>query len=219
MAKLYKKEEESLLNKKKKREEIKQKNKSEKTKINKNLNGIKQYNNNYMGIYMNQIPPINNQPQGYLDGYQNIYYYNNINSSYPFPTQMLGYNAYFQSYYMETPKNLEEHINMIYQRGIVNNIIGAFYIKEYQEKLKNNEKRQVPVSMVEFEDEQDNNKIDNNEEKIIKNEKSEDINGESINEEKNKENEKNGEDVKNINENNNEENKEKNELRKPEFIN
>ena len=114
MVKLYKKEEESLLNKKKKREEIKQKSKSEKTKVNKNLNGIKQYNNNYMGIYINRIPPINNQHQGYIDGYPNLYYYNNINSSYPFPNQMFGYNAYFQPYYMEEPKNLEDHINIIY---------------------------------------------------------------------------------------------------------
>ena len=45
MSKLYKKEEESLLNKKKKREEIKQKNKLEKSKVNKNYNGINQYNN------------------------------------------------------------------------------------------------------------------------------------------------------------------------------
>ena len=174
MAKLYKKEEESLLNKKKKREEIKQKSKSEKTKVNKNLNGIKQYNNNYMGIYMNQIPPINNQPQGYIDGYPNLYYYNNINSSYPFPNQILGYNAYFQPYYMEQPKNLEDHINIIYQRGIVNNIIGAFYIKECQEKLKNNEKRKVPVAMVKLEDGQGNgNKMDNNDENVNKNENNE----------------------------------------------
>ena len=215
MAKLYKKEEESLLNKKKKREEIKQKNKSEKTKINKNLNGIKQYNNNYMGIYMNQIPPINNQPQGYIDGYPNLYYYNNINSSYPFPNQMFGYNTYFQPYYMEQPKNLEDHINIIYQRGIVNNIIGAFYIKEYQEKLKNNEKRKVPVAMVELEDEQgNNNKMDNNDENVNQNEKN-DI---QENEVKNTENEKNGEDNNNNN-NKNEETRDKTELRKPEFIN
>ena len=215
MAKLYKKEEESLLNKKKKREEIKQKNKSEKTKINKNVNGIKQYNNNYMGIYMNQIPPINNQPQGYIDGYPNLYYYNNINSSYPFPNQMFGYNTYFQPYYMEQPKNLEEHINIIYHRGIVNNIIGAFYIKECQEKLKNNEKRKVPVAMVELEDEQgNNNKMDNNDENVNQNEKN-DI---QENEVKNTENEKNGEDNNNNN-NKNEETRDKNELRKPEFIN
>ena len=215
MAKLYKKEEESLLNKKKKREEIKQKSKSEKTKTNKNINGIKQYNNNYMGIYMNQIQPVNNQPQGYIDGYPNLYYYNNINSSYPFPTQMFGYNTYFQSY-MEQPKNLEEHINLIYQRGIVNNIIGAFFIKEYQEKLKNNEKRTVPVAMVELEDDQgNNNKMDNNDENINRNDKN-DI---QENEAKNHQNEKNGEDNDNINNIKNEETKDKNELRKPEFIN
>ena len=46
---------------------------------------------------------------------------------------------------------------IIAQRGIVNNIIGAFFIKEHQEKEKNNEKRKVPVAMVEFDDDQDNN--------------------------------------------------------------
>ena len=67
-----------------------------------------------MGLYMNQMPPMNNQPQGYLDGYQNIYYYNNINSSYQFPTQMIGYNPYFHQYtFMEQPKTLEEHIEII----------------------------------------------------------------------------------------------------------
>ena len=87
---------------------------------------------------------------------------------------------------------MEDHINIIYQRGIVNNIIGAFYIKECQEKLKNNEKRKVPVAMVKLEDGQGNgNKMDNNDENVNKNENNEgNIQG---NEMKNTENEKNGE--------------------------
>ena len=215
MGKLYKKEEESLLNKKKKREEIKQKNKVEKSKANKNLNAINQYNN-YMGLYMNQMPPMNNQPQGYLDGYQNIYYYNNINSSYQFPTQMIGYNPYFHQYtFMEQPKTLEEHIEIIAQRGIVNNIIGAFFIKEHQEKEKNNEKRKVPVAMVEFDDDQDNNNSNANDGNNKVNN--------SNNDEKNKENdnEKKMENEKEDEKHNNSENKpneEKNELKKPEFV-
>ena len=41
---------------------------------------------------------------------------------------------------MEQPKTLQENIEDIYQRGIVNNIIGAFFIKECQDKMKSNEK-------------------------------------------------------------------------------
>ena len=108
---------------------------------------------NYMGLYMNQMPPINNPQQGYLDGYQNIYYYNNINSSYQYPTHMIGY-PYFPQYIYEQPKTLEEQIDLIYQRGIVNNIIGALFIKEIQDKKKNGEKRKVPVATVELEEEQ-----------------------------------------------------------------
>lgn len=217
MAKLYKKEEESLISKKKKREELKQKTKSEKSKINKNTNGIKQYNNNYMGVYMNQIPPMNNPPQGYIDGYPNLYYYNGINSSYTFPTQMIGYNPYFHQYYMDQPKNLEESINFTYNRGIVNNIIGAFFIKECQEKFKNNEKRKVPVAMVEL-DEEHTNKTENNGDNMFKNEKKDENVKESANEMKNDENEK-GEDMNKLNNNNGDETKEKKELRKPDFIN
>ena len=217
MGKLYKKEEETLLNKKKKREEMKQKNKVEKSKINKNINGINQYNN-YMGLYMNQMPPMNNQPQGYLEGYQNIYYYNNINSSYQFPTQMIGYNPYFHQYtFIEQPKSLEEHIEMISQRGIVNNIIGAFFIKEHQEK--NNEKRKVPVAMVELDDDQDNNNSNNKDEDKKINNLNIDEKKKENNNEKNLQNEEDGNNSNNKNnhlENNS--NEEKNELKKPEFL-
>ncbi len=152
ISKLYKKEEEALLNKKKKREEIKQKNKFEKTRINRN--GANQYNY-YQGVYIPPIQPMNNQNLAYYNDISNYYYYN---TSYQFPPpHMLGIPPYFPQYMIEPPKNLQENLNNIYNRGIVNNIIGAFYIKECQEKMKNNEKRRVPVSRVDLGDEQGNN--------------------------------------------------------------
>ena len=213
IGKLYKKEEESLLNKKKKREEIKQKNKAEKNKMNKNANGINQYNN-YMGLYMNQMQPINNQQQGYLDGYPNIYYYNNINSAYQYPTQMFGY-PYFPQYIYEQPKTLEEQIDLIYQRGIVNNIIGAFFIKEIQEKKKSSEKRKVPVATVELDEEQ-GNKNDLNGNNFLGN-KSNVESKERNNENNNKK--KIEEEINNINNaTHNKLNEHQNELKKPEFV-
>ena len=156
MSKLYKKEEEALLNKKKKREEIKQKNKSEK-RVN-NRNGYNQYNNNYYpGLYMPQMQPINNQNPTIMNDYQYYYY----NTSYQFPP-MYGFPPYFPQYF-NTPKNLQDSLNNIYQRGIVNNIIRGFFIKEHQEKCKNSEKRKVPISMVELGDEQNTNTNDINE--------------------------------------------------------
>jgi len=156
MNKLYKKEEEALLNKKKKREENKQKNKAEKTKVN-NRNGINQYNI-YQGYYTPQMQPINTQNPMPMNDYPNYLYYN------PLYPQMCQFPPhFFPQYIMDTPKTLEENLNNIYQRGIVNNIIGAFYINECQEKMKNNEKRKVPVSMVKFTDDQgDNNDMANN---------------------------------------------------------
>ena len=159
ISKLYKKEEDTILNKKKKREEIKQKNKFEKTRINRN--NVNKYNY-YQGIYMSPMStmqPINNQNPGFFNEYQNLYYYN---PSYQLSPHMIGIPPYFQQYMMEPPKNLQESLYNIYQKGMVNNIIGAFYIKECQEKLKNNEKRKVPVSMVELGDEQGNNNTTSN---------------------------------------------------------
>ncbi len=152
ISKLDKKEEEALLNKKKKREEIKQKNKFEKNRINRN--GVNQYNY-YQGVYMPPIQPMNNQNPAYYNDISNYYYYN---TSYQLPPpHMLGMPTCFPQYMIEPPKNLQESLNNIYNRGIVNNIIGAFYIKEYQDKMKNNEKRRVPVSRVDLGDEQGNN--------------------------------------------------------------
>ena len=156
ISKLYMKEEEALLNKKKKREENKQKNKFEKNKINKN-NGMNQYNY-YSGLYMTQMQQINNQnPPPYYGDYQNNLYY--FNSPYQIHPQVLGMPPFFQQLVMEPPKNLQENLNNIYNRGIVNNIIGAFFIKECQEKKKNIEKRRIPVSTVNLGDDQSNNNI------------------------------------------------------------
>ena len=156
ISKLYMKEEEALLNKKKKREENKQKNKFEKNKINKN-NGMNQYNY-YSGLYMTQMQQINNQnPPPYYGDYQNNLYY--FNSPYQIHPQVLGMPPFFQQLVMEPPKNLQENLINIYNRGIVNNIIGAFFIKECQEKKKNIEKRRIPVSTVNLGDDQSNNNI------------------------------------------------------------
>ena len=212
MSKLYKKEEESILNKKKKREEVKQKNKTEKAKTKNNANGMNQYNN-YMGLYMNQMQPINNQGQGYIDEYKNIYYY----PPYQYPTSMIGYNPYFQQYIYEESQTLEDNINMIYNRGIVNNIIGAFYIKEHQEKMKNKEKRKVPIEKVELEDESDNN-LNNNKNNPDKSNNNTYIKEESSSKE---ENIKENNDKNIIKDNNDQKTSEqnKNELIKPDLIN
>ena len=154
ISKLYLKEEEALLNKKKKREEIKQKNRYEKNKTNRN-NGLNQYNY-YSGLYMAHMQQIGNQnPPPYYNDYQNNLYY--FNSAYQMHPQVLGMPPYFQQLIMEPPKNLQENLDNIYHRGIVNNIIGAFFIKECQEKKKNSEKRIIPVSTVNLEDKQSNN--------------------------------------------------------------
>ena len=155
---MHKKEEEALLNKKKKREEIKQKNKTEKNKLN-NMNYSNQYNF-YPGMYMPQIPQmqINNQNPAYFNEYQNFYYLN-PSQAYQINPQM--FPPFMQQSFMMQPKSLEESLNMIYSRGIVNHLIGAFFIKECQER----QNRKVPISTVELKDEQgENNDNNNNEE-------------------------------------------------------
>ena len=159
ISRLHKKEEEALLNKKKKREEVKQKNKYEKNKMN-NLSNPNPYNY-YPGMYM---PPmqINNQNPAYYNEYQNYYYLNP--PSYQMGQQMIG-PPYYPPFIM--PQNtLEDSLNMIYNRGIVNNIIGAFFIKEYQDRQRQrqSEKRTVPISTVELyeQGENENNNANNN---------------------------------------------------------
>ena len=148
---LYKNDEENVLNKKKKRE---QKNKLEKNK----LNNINNYNY-YQGIYMPQMP-MNNPNPGYYNENPNLYYFN-------VPPYQIGQQMMGQTFYPQfvIPQNtLEDHLNIMYNRGIVNNIIGAFFIKECQERLKQKqiEKRQVPISTVELNNEHENENLENN---------------------------------------------------------
>ena len=104
------------------------------------------------------MPPMNNQNPTIMNDYQYYYY----NTTMQFPPNMYGFPQYFQQYIIEPPKTLKESIDNIYHRGIVSNIIGAFFIKEHQEKMKNNEKRKVPISTVELADDQANNTSINN---------------------------------------------------------
>ena len=206
---MHKKGDETLLKRKKKREEIKQKNKLEKPKMN-NINNINPYNNYFHGMYL-PTPPlqINNQNPAYYNEYQNIYYLNP--QPYQIPPGMMP--SYLPPQFMMPPKSLEESINDIYERGIVNNIIGAFFIKEHREKLKNNEKRKVPVSTVQLNNENDNNADNNNENANNEDEKvNEDIKEEK---EEKKEEEQNNEHIKDENEHNNDEHKDDNELKRP----
>ena len=141
---LHKKEEETLLNKKKKREEIKQRNKIDKNKIN-NMDAPNPYNY-YPNMYIPQMQ-INNQNPAYHNEYQNIYYLYP-----PYNPQIMP--PFIPNPYIIPPRTLEESLNYIYNRGIVNNIIGAFFIKECQERQRKGEKRKVPISTVELNDEQ-----------------------------------------------------------------
>ena len=117
-----------------------------------------------------------NYPQiGFIDGNcQNGYYY--PPPPYQIPPGMMGVGpmTYYPSYFIEQPKNLKTYLDNIYNRGVVNNIIGAFYIKDCQEKQKILEQKKVPISMVGLNDEQLNNnnvnKINNQENEKIKNE-------------------------------------------------
>ena len=184
---LHKKEEESNLNKKKKREESKQKNKIEKSKLN-NINLPPPQYNIYPNMYM---PPmqINNQNPAYFNEYQNFYYLNPA-QSYQINPQMM--QPFMPNSYLIAPKTLEESVNIIYNRGMVNNIIGAFFIKECQDKQINKEKRKVPVAKVELDEKKENgnennNNINNREEKEEK-ENIEEKKEEENKEEKNKDN-------------------------------
>ena len=192
---LHKKDEEATLNKKKKREEMKQKNRLEKSKMNSinNINPPSQYNI-YPNMYM---PPmqINNQNPAYFNEYQNIYYLNPA-QSYQINPQMMP--PFIPSSYLMTPKTLEESVNIIYSRGIVNNIIGAFFIKECQEKQVSKEKRKVPVAKVELDEQKDYS----NENNINKEE--ENLEKENIEEKKEEESKDEGDKDKNEHSNNNE---------------
>ena len=120
------------------------------------MNNPNQYNF-YPGMYMPQIPQmqINNQNPAYFNEYQNFYYLN-PSQAYQINPQM--FPPFMQQTLMIQPKNLEESLNMIYSRGIVNHLIGAFFIKECQER----QKRKVPISTVDLNDEQGEKNLNNN---------------------------------------------------------
>ena len=113
----------------------------------------------YPGMYM---PPmqINNQNPAYYNEYQNFYYLNP--PPYPLNQQMMG-NPYYPQFLMQQ-NTLEDSLNIMYNRGIVNNIIGAFFIKECQDRQRQrkSEKRKVPISTVELNDEQGEENMENN---------------------------------------------------------
>lgn len=94
---------------------------------------------------------INNHNPSYYNEYQNFYY---LNPPQPYQINPQIISPYIPQSYMMQPKTLEESINMAYNRGIVNHLIGAFFIKECQGKQKNKETRKVRISTVELKDEQ-----------------------------------------------------------------
>ena len=130
MNKLHKKEEDNLLNKKKKREETKQKAKMEKR--------IQRNNANTNAYYQNMLYQMNNIPQiSYMDCFPNYF-------SYGYPNQFF-FNPYI--YYpqmQDIPReSLELSLQNMSNRGIINNIMGALYIKEEHEKMKLENKKFV----------------------------------------------------------------------------
>ena len=179
------------------------------------MNNMNPYNNYYQGMYLPPPPlQINNQNPAYYNEYQNIYYLNP--QAYPIPPGMMHH--YIPPQYMFPPKNLEESINAVYERGIVNNIIAAFFIKECQDKIKNNEKRKVPISTVDL----NNNETDNNNEENqdkLNNKENNNENKDEIekNYEKSNENEEKKEEIKEE-ENEKNDNSNDNELTRPNVV-
>lgn len=126
---LHKKEEENLLNRKKKREEAKQKQKAEK-RMQKNQNNLNAYYQNLL-YQINGLQNIN--PQLGIIDYQNFMPYGLPNPM--FYNQILYYNC------EEVPKEpMDVILQNMQQRGIINNIIGALFIKEDQERPKAEDK-------------------------------------------------------------------------------
>ena len=102
-------------------------NQNEKYEINQNM--FNQYNF-YQGFppIELQLQQLNNQNINNPEYYQNVYYIANPYTYFP-NGQELGY--YTPEVEEEGPfTDLKGHINNLYKRGIVNNIIGAFYIEE-----------------------------------------------------------------------------------------
>ena len=142
---LHKKEEEALLNKKKKREEIKQKNKTTNLNVSNQLKLFPQ-------MYIPQMQ-INNQNPTFYNEYQN-YYYLNPPQSYQYNHQMIS--PFIPQNFIIGPENFEDRLNIIYSRGIVNQVIGAIFIKECQERQKKEEKNKISNSKGDSNKEGDN---------------------------------------------------------------
>ena len=188
----------NLLNKKKKREkeedidESKEINANDKLEINQNM--YNQYN-----FYQGFVPPIewqleqlqNQNINNYQELIQNFYY---IKNQY----NIFSNDNEIKSFKEKVFTNLKDNINSIYERGIVNNIIGAFFIEECKSMKdldeininnkcdsKNDKKEDKTLSLKEVK------KIEKNK-KTIENQtddnNNENINQENKNEEENNEN-------------------------------
>ena len=116
-----------------------------------NLNPSNQYKL-YPQMYFPQMQ-INNQNPSFYNDYQN-YYYLNPSLSYQINPQMIP--PFMQPNFIMIPENFEERIDIIYKRGIVNQIIGAIFIKECQERQKKEEKNKISNSKGDSNKEGDN---------------------------------------------------------------
>ena len=158
------KEENNLLNKKKKRDE-KDTNNSDKIEINQNM-----YNQYNIGFF---LPPIEMQMQqvnnNNQDVYHNIYY---INNPYEFYPNELQFQPNMPTLKIVNTKDLKTVINDIDKRGIVNHIIGAHFIEEYntkkfgvnekEEKLINNKKNTNTLTIINNGNNNDNDNKNSN---------------------------------------------------------
>ena len=147
-SKKVKKEENSLINKKKKREEEKVNNK--------NKNEISQ------NIYNQGIPIENQMSQMNIQNLYYQYYQNQMEFNQFLPQKEYNYD-------------LKEIADKIYSRGIVNNIIGAFFIDKCieDEKQKNKEENKLEEKINSKSEEKElsseNENKDNNNENIKQN--------------------------------------------------
>ena len=155
-SKKVKKEENNLINKKKKREEEKNVNNKIKNEINQN-------------IYKQGIPIENQMSQVNIQNMYYQYYQNPFNQYIP---------------QEEHNYNLKEIADKIYSRGIVNNIIAAFFIDKCieDEKQKNKEENKIEEKInskseeKELSSEKENNSNENNEQNLNEIKNDENIN-------------------------------------------
>ena len=147
--KIVKKENKSLLNKKKKREEKEKLSQKEEIKMEQNL-----INNSCICQTLYTSTAIQMEiPNDLYNIYQNH----------------IGENSFTSNNEEEEdvkPYNIKERIDNMFKRGIVNNIIGAFFIEDYSKK-KNNKKK-----------EKEKEKMNNNKEKTVNNKLNININNE-----------------------------------------